>query len=257
MKAITLNLIALIGVLLTFFSTPTYSSIVITEVAPWSSENSSVAADWFELTNIGNSFVDISGWRIANSSNSFSSSVALTDFGVDTIMNPGESMIVLGDDPQGAPPLQEQVSGRFWLTWYGIGQLGWNAAFYDGTQASLSTDGDAINLYDSTGVLQANVSFGVSDAVFPLQTFDNSAGLNNAALTRLSSEYLSFNGKEIGNPVSLSNVPIPAAFWFFGSSILGLIKISHKRKVTQFSYQRTIVLGCTIRFSPTTLNITA
>ncbi len=39
------------------------STIVISEVAPWSSGNTPVAADWFELTNTGSSAINISGWK--------------------------------------------------------------------------------------------------------------------------------------------------------------------------------------------------
>ncbi len=43
---------------------PSSSSIFITEVAPWSSGNSPVGADWFELTNKGLSAVDITGGKL-------------------------------------------------------------------------------------------------------------------------------------------------------------------------------------------------
>jgi len=48
-----------------------------TEVAPWSSGNSPVAADWFEITNFGGSAVEITGFKVDDSSNLFTSSAAL------------------------------------------------------------------------------------------------------------------------------------------------------------------------------------
>ncbi|HAF00150.1 MAG TPA: PEP-CTERM sorting domain-containing protein, partial [Methylophilaceae bacterium] len=47
----------------------------------------------------------------------------------------------------------------------------------------MSTNTDAVNIYDSTGVIQASVSFGASDAVSPFQTFDNAAGVTGAIST--------------------------------------------------------------------------
>ncbi|MEI9897707.1 MAG: lamin tail domain-containing protein [Chthoniobacter sp.] len=51
--------------------------IIISEVAPWSSGNSPVGADWFEVTNIGTAAQDITGWKMDDNSNSFGSAVAL------------------------------------------------------------------------------------------------------------------------------------------------------------------------------------
>ena len=53
------------------------AAVTITEVAPWSSGNSPVGADWFELTNTGSSAVNITGWKVDDNSNSFASAVAL------------------------------------------------------------------------------------------------------------------------------------------------------------------------------------
>src|SRR5690349_7980988 len=48
-------------------------SIIISEVAPWSSGNSSIGADWFEVTNIGTAAANITGWKMDDNSNSFGS----------------------------------------------------------------------------------------------------------------------------------------------------------------------------------------
>src|SRR6185503_21298459 len=44
--------------------------LIISEVAPWSSGSSPVGADWFEVTNIGPSTADITGWKMDDISES-------------------------------------------------------------------------------------------------------------------------------------------------------------------------------------------
>ena len=170
------------------------SSIFITEVAPWSSSNSPVAADWFELTNKGTSAVNITGWKFDDNSNSFASAVALS--GIANI-GAGESVIFL----EGAT-----INANFRPNWFGANppaslQIG----NYTGSGVGLSTSGDAVNIYNAAGVLQANVVFGVSPAG-PFATFDNAALLNNATISTLSAAgvngaFVAVNSSaEIGSP---------------------------------------------------------
>src|SRR5439155_10019080 len=58
---------------------------------------------------------------------------------------------------------------------------------YTGVGVGLGTEGDAVNLYNSAGVLQASVAFGASTpAPGPFRTFDNASGINNGAISSLS-----------------------------------------------------------------------
>jgi hypothetical protein len=59
-------------------------------VAPWSSGDSPVAADWFEVTNRGTTAIDITGWKVDDNSDSFASAVAPSDI---TSIAAGESVI--------------------------------------------------------------------------------------------------------------------------------------------------------------------
>ncbi|MDB9309593.1 choice-of-anchor I family protein [Aphanizomenon sp. CS-733/32] len=174
--------------------TPTNSSIFITEVAPWSSGNSPVAADWFELTNKGTSAVNITGWKFDDNSNSFASAVALSGI---TSIGAGESVIFI----EGAT-----INTNFRPNWFGANppanlQIG----NYTGSGVGLSTSGDAVNIYNAIGVLQANVVFAVSPAG-PFATFDNAALLNNATISTLSAAgvngaFVAVNSNaEIGSP---------------------------------------------------------
>ncbi|BDI15504.1 hypothetical protein ANSO36C_13060 [Nostoc cf. commune SO-36] len=182
---------------------PTTSSIFITEVAPWSSGNSPVAADWFELTNKGLSAVDITGWKIDDNSNSFAASVALSGI---TSIGAGESVIFI----EGAT-----VNPTFLSNWFGANPpASLKIGNYSGAGAGLGTGGDAVNIYNATGALQANVVFGASPAAAPFATFDNAALSNNATIATLSTvgvngAFVAVNSStEIGSPGTIvSSLP--------------------------------------------------
>jgi VCBS repeat-containing protein len=199
---------------------PTHPSLFISEVAPWSSGNSPVAADWFEVTNTGPTAVNISGWRMDDNSNSFVSSVALSGI---TSIAAGESVIFIETGNLAA------TKATFMSTWFGANppanlQIG----SYSGGGVGLSTGGDAVNLYNAAGVLQANVTFGPSPASAPFATFNNAGALNNTSITQLSA--VGVNGafkalndaNEIGSPGTVGKLFISeVAPWSSGNSPVG------------------------------------
>src|SRR5262245_64786902 len=95
----------------------------------------------------------------------------------------------------------------FLSTWFGSNppaslQIG----NYTGAGVGLSTDGDAVNLFDGTGTLQANVVFGASTPVpGPFRTFDNAAGLNNATITDLSAAGINGAFAAAGDPLEFGS----------------------------------------------------
>lgn len=184
------------------------AAVTITEVAPWSSGNSPVAADWFELTNTGSSAVDITGWKVDDSSNSFAAGAALN--GIASIAA-GQSVIFL----EGNVAKTE----LFKTNWFGANVPSSLAVgYYSGSGIGLSTTSDAVNIYNASGALQANVTFGAADSSLPYQTFDNAAGLNNTSISQLSA--VGINGafvaassvNEIGSPGSIAAVPEPETY---------------------------------------------
>jgi hypothetical protein len=197
------------------------AQLAVTEVAPWSSGNSpAVNADWFEVTNFGASAVDISGWRVDDSSFSFGASVALV--GVTSIA-PGESVIFI----EGAA-----ANAGFVPTWFGASapatlQIG----RYSGSGIGLSTGGDAVVLFTAGGAEVTRLSFGASPTAAPFATFDNSFGLSGVTINTLSANginnaFVAFAGGEIGSP---GLVPEPGT-WAMLAAGLGLVGAAARRR---------------------------
>ena len=192
-------------------------SVYVSEIAPWSSGNSKVAADWFEVTNGSAAALDITGWRVDDSSAVFDQGAPLS--GVTKIA-PGESVIFIeGADAKAA-------SDAFASTWFG-GTLpaGLQIGVYSGKGIGLSTGGDAVNLYNAAGELQTGVTFGASPAAAPFATFNNAAALNGVAVTTMSEPGVNGAFKaasgadEIGSPGSVGRLYISEiAPWSSSSS---------------------------------------
>ncbi|MCE9635977.1 MAG: SdiA-regulated domain-containing protein [Planctomycetes bacterium] len=158
----------------------TIGRLSVSEVAPWSSGNSPLGADWFEVTNTTAFQVSVVGWKMDDSSGSFAASVPLS--GVSVIA-PGESVIFI-EATGGNPAL---LTANFKAVWFGDNvpanlQIG----TYSGGGVGLGTGGDAVNLYNSLGALQAGVSFGQSPTGPTFPTFDNAPALNGTAISLLS-----------------------------------------------------------------------
>ena len=199
---------------------PARPSLVISEVAPWASTSSPVAVDWFEVTNVGEAAVNIAGWKMDDNSASFGSAVALS--GITTIA-PGESVIFLETNDLAAK------AAAFGSNWFGANApAGLQVGNYTGGGVGLGTGGDAVNLYDSTGLLQSSVAFGASPTG-PFRTFNNAAGLNNATISELSA--VGVNGaivaanspNEIGSPGTVGKLFISeVAPWSSSNSPLAV-----------------------------------
>jgi uncharacterized protein YjiK/2',3'-cyclic-nucleotide 2'-phosphodiesterase (5'-nucleotidase family)/phosphodiesterase/alkaline phosphatase D-like protein len=187
--------------------------IFVTEVAPWSSGNSPVAADWFELTNTGSAAVNITGWKFDDNSNTFANALTLNGI---TSIGAGESVVFIETTAATTPT----APAAFLTNWFGTKPpTGLQIGTYTGAGAGLSTAGDAVNIYNAAGVLQTNLVFGASPASAPFATFNNAALQNNATTSTLSA--IGTNGAssvtnllptsisvtEIGSPGRIAEAP--------------------------------------------------
>ena len=210
---------ALGALVFTLAASAAQAQLAITEVAPWSSGNSPVAADWFEVTNFGSTAVDITGWKVDDGSNSFLASVALAGI---TSIAAGESVVFI----EGA-----NANANFVATWFGSSApAGLQLGRYSGAGIGLGAGGDAVNLYTAAGALVTRVDFGASPTSAPYASFDNAAGASGVTLTVLSAvgirgAFVAAAGGEIGSPGGVGVVPEPGtwALMFAGMAAVGSI----------------------------------
>jgi uncharacterized protein YjiK len=192
------------------------ATVTITEVASWSSSNALVAADWFEITNYGTTAQDITGWKVDDSSNLFTSALALNGI---TSIAPGESVIFLETSATNTAT----IIANFKSAWFGTNPpANLQVGNYTGSGIGLSSSGDAVNLFDANGNLKANVAFGASTNNI---SFNNAVGLTNATITLLSQ--IGVNGAfaaindlpQIGSPGNVGKLIISeVAPWSSSSS---------------------------------------
>lgn len=142
----------------------------MTEVDPAGS-SSAYGSDWFELTNYGVNPVNISGWTMDDSSATQSDSVSMTTGTDSSTLAPGAS-IVFAEDPQdssvssGSESLTDlnddwsTVETAFENAWYPSGApSGFQFGVYGGKGVGLSTGGDGVTIFDSSGNIVDEVQF--------------------------------------------------------------------------------------------------
>ncbi len=223
MNLLNSSLLATAAVLLTAGASVAHAQVRITEIAPWGSASiTPYQTDWFELTNFGDVAVDLTGWSMDDNSNG---SAKVTLSGISSIAA-GESVIFT----------ETAATASFLSAWFGDhAPAGLQIGNYTGKGVGLSQSGDAVNIFNAIGELQANLSFGTSDGL--TQTFDNAAGLNNTTVSQLS--VAGVNGAfaavnhlvEIGSPGAIAAaVPEPQSYALLlaGLGVFGLI--AHKRQ---------------------------
>ncbi len=177
------------------FASVSMANIVITEASSTGSSGT-VGSDWFELTNRGLTSVDITGWRVDDNSNSFAASLLLN--GVTSIA-PGESVVFI-ESALGAKIPDYRT---FW------GQIdSLQIGFYSGSGIGLGSGGDAVNIYDSTGVLINNVTFGAAVQGVSFGYDPASSTFGAPSVAGINGARTSASGTDVGSP---GVIPAPSA----------------------------------------------
>lgn len=193
------------------FASASIADIVITEASSTASSGS-VGSDWFELTNRGLTAVDITGWRVDDNSNAFGSSLLLN--GVASI-GPGESVVFMETALGANIP-------AFRTFWGQIDSL--QIGYYSGSGIGLGSGGDALNIYDSTGVLINNVTFGAAAQGISFGYDPTSSVFGAPSVVGINGARTSASGTDVGSPGS---IPAPAAAGLF--AIAGLASRRRRR----------------------------
>lgn len=183
------------------------AQLAITEIYSAGSGTSAYAADWFELTNFGPAAVNITGWKMDDSSNS--AALAFAFRGVTSIA-PGQSVIFIESNSAGG---DAAINTSFNNAWFGTGTSSLVIGNYgaSGSGIGLSTSGDAVNLFTGSGTFVTGVTFGAATTG---RTFDNSAAAASVSLLStvgINGAFTSFNGAEIGSP-GFAPIPEPSTY---------------------------------------------
>ncbi len=114
-----------------------------------SSSGTGGTADWFELTNLGTTTVDITGWKVDDSSFAFATSLALN--GVTSIPA-GKSVVFM---ETAAPDTDIPAFKTFW----GSSMNNVSVGSYTGSGIGLSSSADGVVIYKADGTEVNRVSF--------------------------------------------------------------------------------------------------
>ena len=202
-----------VSILATLTAQAQISTLRITEAM--SSGNGT--ADWFEVTNYGLSDVSITGWKMDDGTFSSGTSVALS--GVSSISS-GQSVIFLESASA------ETAISTFRTIW-GSNVSSLIIGSYTGSGVSLSSNGDGLVLFDSTGVeMTPRVTFEVATAGSsfyysydstgsPSTSPNTNAILSTASLSNGQNTYTSSGNT--GSPGTAMNaVPEPQTYILLG-----------------------------------------
>ena len=173
------------------------------------------------MTNKGTTAVDITGWKVDDSSNAFASAVALN--GVTSIA-PGQSVVFIEATDLAA------AKTAFQNAWFGSTvPSGFTIGNYSGAGIGLSTGGDSVNLYNAAGSLVTGVTFGASPTASPFATFDNQAGfggtttlptISTLSVAGTNGAILANDKIEIGSPGTIANLTTPTPPGMFKLQLL-------------------------------------
>jgi len=197
------------------------ANLRITEAMSSSNGNGTPTSDWFELTNYGSSAVSISGLKVDDNSYNFAASVALSGI---TSIGAGESVIFI-ESAAGA------ALSSFRSFWGGL--AGVQVGYYSGSGVSLSSGGDGLVLFNSTGTeISPRLSFGAATSGSSFfWGYDASGAIdpaNNALISTVGTLGTQVGFSSSGDTGSLGTalgIPAPGA-----CALLGLAGLGSRRR---------------------------
>lgn len=207
--------------------------IRITEVM--SSSGSGGTNDWFEITNYGDTAVDVTGWRMDDGSFNFNASLLLRPYTMGpepawTLLGPGESAVML-EVTTLTPADQVEPFKTFW----GLGTAAGDVrnpkiATYAGSGVSFSSGGDGVVVFDAAGAeVTPRTSFGAAttgstfywsyDALGDLAT----AATGTVSVPGIAEAYTtSSTPSNVGSPgIAVVETPSSTLYWTATGSALG------------------------------------
>ena len=171
----------------------------ITEVMSSSGTTGTPTPDWFELSNVGDATVDITGWKMDDNSYAFGSAVALNGI---TNIPAGESVVFFEDTTTN----NVAAFKSFWG-----GMSGKQVGTYSGSGVGLSSSGDGVVVFDSTGNEINRVGFGAATTGTSFYwVYDTSGNLITGSTGTLSSSgQLGAYGSTTNATYTVANIASP------------------------------------------------
>lgn len=191
------KLLFLLAMILLLSMSHLNAQVRITEAMSSAGGTGVAAIDWFEITNLGNTAVDITGWKVDDSSFAPASALALN--GVTSIPA-GKSVIFM---ETAAPATDIPALKAFW----GSSMDNVAVGSYTGSGIGLSSGGDGIILFDNTATAPVEVtrlSFGAATAGSSFYWIYNASGVLTSTATGIVSTVGTINGT-ISNQVTLTS----------------------------------------------------
>jgi predicted extracellular nuclease len=200
----------------TLFAMQASAAVYITE---WAYQGG--AGEFVELTNIGSTAVNFSGWVFDDDSRITTAAHGAFDLSGFGTVNPGESVI-----------FTEATAAAFRSYW----GLSSSVKVLGGVTNNLGRT-DEINIYDNNGQLVDRLNYGDDTYAGTIRTQTSSGrpasvaalGANDVTQWVLSTVGNADGAWKVGSAIASPGhtayapaVPVPAAAWLFGSALLGL-----------------------------------
>ena len=213
-------------------STQAQSLIRVTEAM--SSSGTGGTPDWIELTNLGNTAANINGWKVDDSSRAFGTSLLLNGI---TSIAAGESVVFFETPAANLTGAWATDLTNFRNFWGGLSGI--QVGYYGGSGIGLSSAGDGMIVFNSSGIEQtAYVSFAAATAGTSFNfVYDASGGLTSAAnALSVAGEYGATTvsaawggtGTAINNtagPGTITTVPEPSSSALLGLGTIALLAL--------------------------------